>query len=56
MANYSLEDVNDIYVDVLKEIGYKNVTNKLYEKYRHEILNEVDNDKIYLDIIEFISK
>lgn len=42
--------------NLLKEIGYKNVTNKLYEKYRHEILNEVDNDKIYLDIIEFISK
>lgn len=38
----------------LKKIGYKNVTGKLYEGLRHEILNEKNNTEIYGDIINFI--
>ena len=38
----------------LKEIGYKNVTGKLYEGLRHEILNEKNNEEIYKDILDFI--
>ena len=40
----------------LKDVGYTDVSNKLYDNYRHEILKEKNNDGVYLDIIEFISK
>ena len=37
-------------VNLLKEIGYKNVSYKLYNKMRHEILNEKDSQKVFKDI------
>ena len=40
--------------EFLKELGYKNVTGKLYQGLRHEILNEKNNEKIYKDILDFI--
>lgn len=40
----------------LKEIGYSNINNKLYDNMRHEILNEEDNKKVYKDILTFVNK
>ncbi len=40
----------------LLSIGYKNVSNKLYKGLRHELLNEIGNDKIYDDVLHFIQK
>lgn len=39
----------------LKDIGYKNIDARLYEGKRHELLNEIDNKKIYKDILKFIN-
>lgn len=41
--------------EFLKSIGYTNVNGKLYKDLRHEILNEKNKQKIYNDIIEFIT-
>jgi len=40
--------------EFLKELGYKNITGKLYPGLRHEILNEKSNEVIYKDILNFI--
>lgn len=37
-------------------LGVKDVTLCLYPKMRHEILNEVEKDKVILDIIHFLQK
>lgn len=39
-----------------KKLGLKNVELKVYEGMRHEILNEVDHEKVYKDVLEFIEK
>ena len=41
-------------VDFFKEIGYTNVTSKLYAGLRHEILNEINHQEVYDDFISFI--
>lgn len=41
--------------EFLKNIGYSNITSKLYEKLRHEILNEENNEEVYNDILDFIN-
>lgn len=38
------------------EIGMKNVTMKLYENDRHEILNEMDRDVVYQDMADWMEK
>lgn len=38
----------------LEKLGYKNVSGKLYENFRHEILNEKNNEEVYEDILKFI--
>lgn len=43
-------------VDFLKELGYKDVTSKLYKGLKHEILNEEERDTIYKDILNFLNK
>lgn len=40
----------------LMEMGYKDVTGKLYKGLRHEILLENSKDEVYKDIIDFIQK
>lgn len=40
--------------DLLKSVGYHNITCKLYPGFRHEILNEMNNEFIFDDIISFI--
>ncbi len=41
-------------VDFLKEVGYTNVQDKLYEGMRHEILNELGREEVYSDLLQFI--
>ena len=43
-------------VKFLKEIGYKKVSSKLYKGMRHELLNEVNKNEVYEDIVKFINK
>ena len=43
-------------VELLRQVGYKQVTSKLYKGLRHEILNETDNDEPFLDLLHFIEK
>ena len=44
---------NDLF-KFIKSIGYKDVTSKLYENMRHEILNEKNNIEVYEDIVKWI--
>ncbi|NLB32549.1 MAG: hypothetical protein GX818_02110 [Tissierellia bacterium] len=37
-----------------KNIGMKNVSMKLYSEDRHEILNELDKEQVYDDIVIWI--
>lgn len=37
-----------------KEIGMKNVSFKLYENLRHEIINEINRDVVYSDILRWL--
>lgn len=41
-------------VKFLKDRGYKNVTEKLYPHMRHEILNELNHQVVYDDILKFV--
>ncbi len=50
-AGKLVENVYKQYVDC----GMKNVRIKLYEKDRHEILNELDKEVVYEDILNFLS-
>ncbi len=47
--------VKEVYKN-LKKTGHKNVSMKLYEEARHEILNEINRDEVYKDIIEWLDK
>lgn len=40
--------------DALRKIGYKHVSSKVYTGMRHEVLNEVDNQRVYEDIVQFL--
>lgn len=53
VGNYG-KGVSSVY-DSYKKLGIKDLTMKLYENDRHEILNETDKDTVYSDIIEWIS-
>lgn len=50
------EEKFNYLIKFLTEIGYKNIESKLYEAKRHELLNEIENEKIYEDILKFIDK
>lgn len=43
-------------IKLLNKIGYKDVTNIVYPKMMHEILNENNREKVYLDIVSFLDK
>lgn len=49
------KDVNK-FLSTLKKCGFSNVTSKLYPECRHEILNEINNQEVYADINQWISK
>ncbi|MBQ8283941.1 MAG: alpha/beta fold hydrolase [Clostridia bacterium] len=40
--------------DFLIDVGYENVASKLYEGFRHELLNEVGKRQVYNDVLSFI--
>jgi len=40
----------------LKSSGHKNVTMKLYKDDRHEILNELDKETVYKDVVDWADK
>lgn len=40
--------------DFLKKMGYTNVSGKMYEGVRHEILNEDIKEQVYQDVVDFI--
>lgn len=42
-------------INDLSKVGYKNITKKLYENMRHEVLNEVNREIVYKDIINFLN-
>lgn len=41
-------------VNLMKEVGYKDVSSKLYLTMRHEILNETDHQKVFDDIFRWL--
>lgn len=41
-------------VDFMKQMGYTNVTSKLYPSVRHEILNDTCKEEVILDILKFM--
>lgn len=41
---------------VLEKAGFKNISVITYSKMRHEILNELDNQKVYQDMLDFLNK
>lgn len=43
-------------VNVMRDVGYKTVTGKLFPKMRHEILNEIGKERVYSDIVNNINK
>jgi hypothetical protein len=54
VGDYS-KGVNEVYKK-LKKSGHKNVTLKLYEDARHEILNETNREEVYSDIIAWLDE
>ncbi len=44
------------FYEKCQELGFKDVTMKLYEGDRHELLNETDKKEVYKDFIEFFNK
>ncbi len=40
-------------VEVMKRAGFKNITKIDYQKMRHEVINEKENQKVYDDILSF---
>lgn len=40
----------------LKKVGYQHVTGKMYPGMRHEILNEVEKEKVYANILSYLSQ
>lgn len=40
--------------EFLRNLGYSNISNKLYDGLRHEILNEGNNENIYNNILDFV--
>lgn len=47
--------VNEVY-KALKKTGHKNVSMKLYDGARHEILNEINRGEVYIDIIDWLDE
>lgn len=40
----------------LREIGYQNIEHILYPNDRHEILNEINKEEVYMDIYKFLNR
>ena len=44
------------FLSVLRKCEFSDVTSKLYPNCRHEVLNELNNEEVYTDILEWLSK
>ena len=44
------------YISLMKKSGFSNVSSKLYPECRHELLNELNNEEVYSDILQWMSK
>jgi len=44
------------YLAILKKLEFTNVTSKLYPDCRHELLNEINNEDVYSDILQWMTK
>lgn len=42
--------------EVLEKAGFKNISVITYQNMRHEILNELDHQKVYQDMLNFLNK
>lgn len=51
----SKKDFNEA-INFLKKIGYHNIDNSLYDDMSHEILNEINNNLVYDDILNWLNK
>lgn len=49
------KDFNEA-INFLKKIGYHNIDNTLYDNMSHEILNEINNNLVYDDILSWLDK
>ena len=54
VGNYG-KGIEQVFRD-LKATGHKNVTMKLYDDDRHEILNELDKEVVYKDVADWADK
>ena len=43
-------------IECLRDVGYENVSGKLYEGLRHEIFHDVNKEEVYADLLAFIAK
>lgn len=43
-------------VNVMTKAGFENITKIDYEKMRHEVINEIENEIVYMDILSFLNK
>lgn len=42
-------------VETMTKVGFKNITKIDYEKMRHEVINEIEKEKVYVDILSFFN-
>ncbi|MDD4069379.1 MAG: alpha/beta hydrolase [Candidatus Izemoplasmatales bacterium] len=54
LSNYGQEII--ALTDKMKSIGYKNIDFKIYSEARHEVLNEINKDDVYSDVLNFFNK
>jgi alpha-beta hydrolase superfamily lysophospholipase len=43
-------------VELMKKLGYEDIEYKIYPKARHEVLNELNKDEVYQDVLNFFKK
>ncbi|MFW5794286.1 MAG: alpha/beta fold hydrolase [Bacillota bacterium] len=52
LSNYGKE-VNEL-ANKFSELGYKHIKVKIYPEARHEVLNEINRNEVYQDVLNFI--
>ena len=43
-------------IDILKKVGYKNISSKLYKNMKHEIFREDNREEVFKDLVNFLDK
>lgn len=54
LSNYGTE-IEKLVAKMIK-IGYEDIDYKIYPEARHEVLNELNKDEVYTDILRFLEK